>query len=195
MPVYRMTMTWTGFTGSPGYTNLYFINPEEPTLAIRNTTAGRVRTWFEAIKTTLPSTVQIAYPSEMEQITTETGVLMSTMPIDALANTVGTLVGTFASPVGACVNWSTSLIVNGRKLRGRTFLVPMGSAAFQTDGTLKDTDRTAIVTASNTLASYQDNLVLGIWHRPSLGGADGVAAQVASASVKDKAAVLRSRRD
>lgn len=188
-------MTWTGFTGSPGYTNLYFINPEVPTLAIRNTTAGRVRTWFEAIKTTLPSTVNVAYPSEMEQLETETGTLMASLPIDALANTVGTLVGNFASPTGACVNWTTSLIVNGRKLRGRTFLVPMGSAAFQTDGTLKDSDRTAIVTASNTLCSFQDNLVLGVWHRPAPGAADGVAAQVASASVKDKAAVLRSRRD
>ena len=188
-------MQWNGFTGAPGYTNLYFLNPEEPTLAIRDTTAGRVKTFFEQIKVALPSTVTIVFPNEMEELDTATGELLQTLPITTIANTVGNLVGTFASPAGACVNWSTSQIVNGRRLRGRTFLVPLGGASFQTDGTLKDTDRTAIINSANALCGFQDNLVLAIWHRPTLGGSDGVAAQVASASVTDKAAVLRSRRD
>ena len=188
-------MRWAGFSGAPGFTNLYFLNPEPPTLAIRNTTAGRVRTFLETCKTKLPSTVTISYPTEMEQLEIDTGALVGTLPIDTLTNTVGTLVGNFSSPTGACINWQTGLIVNGRRLRGRTFLVPLGGAAYQNDGTLNDGDRTAMATAATTLCSYQDNLVLAIWHRPSPGGSDGVAAQVSSASVTDKAAVLRSRRD
>lgn len=188
-------MTWTGFQGSPGYTNLYFINPEEPTLAIRNTTAGRVKSFFEAVKLMLPSTVNIAFPSEMEELATDTGVLQQTLPIDPIANSVGTQVGKFSSPTGAVVNWKTSLVVNGRLLRGRTFIVPLSVNAYDTDGTLNTTDRNNLATSAAALCSHQDNLVLAIWHRPSPGGSDGVSGQVASSSVKDKAAVLTSRRD
>lgn len=188
-------MTWTGFVGSPGYTNLYFINPEEPTLAIRDTTAGRVKAFFESVKLMLPSTVNVAFPSEMEELATDTGALQQTLPITAIANSVGTQVGKFSSPTGAVVNWKTSLVVNGRLVRGRTFIVPLSVNAYDTDGTLATTDRNNLATAASALCSHQDNLVLAIWHRPSPGGSDGVAGQVASASVKDKAAVLTSRRD
>lgn len=189
-------MRWSGFTGGPGYTNLYFLNPEEPTLAIRNTTATRVKAWFDALKVMMPSVVTIQFPTEMDEIDTATGDLTNTLPIDTIANAVGTQVGTYSAPTGACVNWATGQIVNGRRLRGRTFLVPLAGSIFQSDGTLNDANRTTMVTASTTLCSFQDNLVLAIWHRPTTpGGTDGVAAQVSSASVTDKAAVLRSRRD
>ena len=188
-------MRWSGFSGAPGYTNLYFLNPEVPTLAIRNTTAGRVRTFFDTIKSYLPSAVTITFPTEMEELDTATGDLEGTLPIDTLTNVVGTVPGAFSSPTGACVSWSTGQIVNGRRLRGRTFLIPLGQTSYQTDGTLLDAVRTGIVAAGTTLSSFQDNLVLAIWHRPAPGGSDGVAAQVGSASVTDKAAVLRSRRD
>ena len=190
-----MTMRWTGFVGSPGYTNLYFLNPEEPTEAIANTTAGRVRTWFDTLKAYLPSAVTITFPTEMEAIDTATGDLTGTIALTTLTNVVGSNAGAFASPVGACVNWSTGQIVNGRRLRGRTFLVPLSATHYQSDGTLVDASRTGMIAASSTLCSYQDNLVLAIWHRPTSGGSDGVAAQVSSASVTDRAAVLRSRRD
>jgi len=195
MPLYRMKMTWTGFVGSPGYTNLYFLNPEEPTLAIRDTTAGRVRTFFQGLTSYLSNQVNIAYPSEMEHVDTATGDLLDIQPLTGQANTVGTQTAGFSAAVGACVTWNTEQIVNGRRLRGRTFLVPLASAAYQTDGTLIDTTRTSINTAASALCNYNDNLVLSIWHRPSTGGSDGVAAEASSASVRDRTAVLRSRRN
>jgi hypothetical protein len=154
-----------------------------------------VRTWFDTIKTTLPTAVTIQFPTEMEEIDTATGDLVQALPIDVLTQVVGTTPGAFASPAGACVNWNTGHITNGRRLRGRTFLVPLAGTQYQTDGTLVDATRTTIVAASTTLVSYQDNLVLAIWHRPVTGGSDGEAAQVDSASVTDKVSILRSRRD
>lgn len=195
MPLYRFTVRWSGFVGAPGYTNLHFLNPEEPTLAIRDTTVSRVRTFFEAIKGELPNVVTLTYPTEFEELDTATGELLQTLDITPVAVTAGSAAGDYSAPSGACINWSTSQVVNGRRLRGRTFIVPMIATAYDLDGSLDNTRRTAMQTAANTLCSFQDNLVLAVWHRPTGGGSDGVAAQVSSASITDKAAILTSRRD
>jgi len=196
MPIFRMTMRWTGFTGAPGYTNFHFLDPQdEPTLAQFDAAATRVRTFFGAHNTWIPAGVTIEYPAVMEKFNTGTGALEGEFPITALTNTVGTGTGNWSSATGLCINWGTSLVVNGRRLRGRTFMVPLANLSFDTTGTLSTTTLNGSLAAANALIAATTSLALAVWHKPDPGTTNGLAAQVASASIKDKTAVLRSRRD
>lgn len=195
MPLYRATWTWSGFSGGPGYTNFHFLDPDPISQAGIDQTAARARTFWNAVKAFLPSTVTITEPTTFEEIDTGTGELLSENTWPGGAPLVGVLVGNYSAAVGACISWNTIGIVNGRKLRGRTFLVPLGSAAFDTAGTLKDADRTTMLNAANAFADASTGIDLAVWHRPQPNGSDGVAAGVTTANITDKTAVLRSRRD
>jgi hypothetical protein len=94
--------------------------------------------------------------------------------------------------------------VNFRRVRGRTFIVPIGGASLAGDGTLDATKQGNIQSAANTLvASAAATVQLVIWSRPfpgdpNNGGSfarDGSSHPVKSALVRDKVAMLRSRRD
>jgi hypothetical protein len=69
---------------------------------------------------------------------------------------------------------------------------------YDSTGTLLDSAVTTIQTQANALISQFNNanLRLHIWSRPSSPGADdGESHEVFQARVRDKVAILRSRRD
>lgn len=201
MSIIRLGLTWQGFSGAPGYTNLHFITAEgqppgeAPPQADLDAIPVKVRTFFNAIAIYLPSGVSVGFPGLVDEFDTATGELLDThnVPVSAVVN--GSSSGNYSSAAGACVNWHATGIVNGRRLRGRTFLVPLGATALGNDGTLNDTARTNIQAAATVLADSTSGLDLAVWHRPTPAGNDGAAGTVASATVKDKTAILRSRRD
>lgn len=199
MPLYRAQWRWTGFTGSPGYTTLHFLDPDPISQAGIDQTAARARTFWTAIKAHLPSSVVVNEPTILEEIESTTGALVAEHTMPAGTPHTGVLAGNFSSAVGACISWNGFGILNGRRMRGRTFLVPLGANAFDPDGTLDDAVRTSIVSAGNALADageLGDGIDLAVYHRPSaVGAADGVASGVVNCSVNDRGAVLRSRRD
>lgn len=201
MSVLRYTMVWQGFSGAPGYTSLHFITAEgqppgeAPPQADMDAIGPKVKTFFTAINNYLPGGVTISYPGTLDELDTATGELLDTHNVPVQTVTSGGGSGSYSAAVGACVSWHATGIVNGRRLRGRTFLVPLTVAAFATDGTLSDTARTAIQSAATALGDSTSGLDLCVWHRPTAAGNDGAAGTVVAATVKDKTAVLRSRRD
>lgn len=113
----------------------------------------------------------------------------------------GTVTGGNASPaaagVGACIGWSTGGIVNGskgpRKLRGRTYIVPLPVDAYENNGTLGAGTLTNLTTLASAIMAAGP---LAVWHRPSSPTAtDGNSYAVLSAKVRDRVAFLSSRRD
>lgn len=198
MDITRITARWGGFAGAPGYSNFYFssgfldggIFGEEAELL-----AGRVADAFEALSPVLPRNVTIDIEPEVAVIDSDTGVAQSFTSIDPPEVDLPTgSAQPFAGPAGAVVTWRTNDLRNGRRIRGRTFLVPLSTTAYQEDGSL-----TTI--ALNAVRGFGDAMVgnalqgdLGVWSRPQ-GGAGGVFASVVSFTVPDKVAVLRSRRD
>jgi len=198
MPLYRAKMTWTGFVGSPGYTNMYFLDPDPISASGLEQTAVRLHNFWDAIDGYLPSSVRINLPTVLEEVATATGELLAEHPFEPGTVIAGSGTASFASPAGACINWNTAGLINGRRIRGRTFIVPMHDGGYQSDGTLADAARTAIANAANTYANAGPGLGIdgAIWHRPSGPGAsDGAAAGITSATVRDRVAILRSRRD
>jgi hypothetical protein len=71
------------------------------------------------------------------------------------------------------VQWSTTAIVGGRRLKGRTFLAPLWNSGYDGSGTILLATQTTLQTASNALAAAG---TLVVWHRPTTpGGSDGVS--------------------
>lgn len=194
----RLKINWTGFIGAPGYTQLYFrdFSEGELTQAMADGFMGRVDTWLDAWVSSLPSTVSILIDPTVDVVNAESGELESFMSISPDTARVGSGAGTYAAPAGMCVNWSTNGVENGRRVRGRTFMVPITSAAMQSDGTIATSNLTALRTATTTFLAVGATGVHGVWHRPTAPGAnDGAWYATTAFTLPDKIAVLRSRRD
>lgn len=189
-------MTWNGWVGAPGYTNLHFSSAATPTGTELSQTMTKLHTFFDAFKTYLPNVVTIAFPTTFEEFDTASGTLEgahAVTPASTVTGTGGSAV--FSAAVGACINWKTALVINGRKLRGRTFMVPLQSLpSFEGNGTLGVTAQVAFESAAAALIAGT-GLPLFVWHRPDPGAGGGAASSVTAASVTDKTAILRSRRD
>jgi hypothetical protein len=194
----RVTVNWTGFNGAPGYTNLYFRDFETNGIdqAIADGAAAKVDTWLGAWDDFLPPSVAVQVDPTVEVIEATNGALLRfiTVPAKPLRQGAGT--GSYSAASGAVVNWYTDGVRNGRRIRGRSFMVPLAGNALATDGTLSDTALTTWRTATTTLISATGAGDMGVWARPSAPAAtDGSWTAASAFTIPDKAAVLRSRRD
>lgn len=193
MALLRITARWSGFSGAPGYTNFHFAH--EPAEGAKwDASNAAVRTFFNSIAGLLPTGVLIQFPTVGDVLDEGTGALEDTVPLAAQASVAGSGSTLHAAPVGMVVNWTTGIVVNGRRVRGRTFLVPMTNAVFAADGTPLPASVTTLQSAAAALIGNAATLTFVIWARPAPPGV-GVGAPVQGYSVPDIAAVLRSRRD
>lgn len=199
----RVRSRWQGFSGGPGYTVMHFRDFDssggvggDPDNTQASAAIDRVRTFFVAIAGLYPSAVSVQVEAEVDVIEHTTGELIDSLPGKAVGAVTGSTAANFSAPVGAVINWRTGTIRNGRRLRGRTFLVPLSNTVFDTTGTLSDAARSTLSTAAAGLAANTGTPDLFVYGRPSSkGAADGALGVVTSSSVPDMAAVLRSRRD
>jgi hypothetical protein len=196
--VLRVKSQWTGFSGAPGYTNLHFSEfvSEGYTQAMADGATAKTVAFWDAIKTVLPTVVTITVDPVVDIIQSDTGNLVGEFTTTPGAAKVGLQAGSYAGPAGACIAWGTTGIRNGRRIRGRTFIVPLGTASYEANGTLLAANLTAIQNAANGLIANTGVTDFTVWSRPSSSTAtDGVAFPATTAVVRDKVAVLRSRRD
>ena len=156
------------------------------------TAISAVHTFWSAIAPQLPGDVHIQVQNFGDVISDTTGELVDSWSADPVAVVNGGSGSKYAAPVGACVNWHTETVVGGRRLRGRTFLVPIESASFQTDGSLDNEARANLQGWADSLVSSESSSFV-VWHRGT--GSDGTFGLITAAQVPDKAVVLRSRRD
>jgi hypothetical protein len=151
------------------------------------------RTAYGSTGAFLPTGITVAFPSNIDVVEPGTGALITSVGVTPLGNLVGSDSGTYAAPAGACVTWRTSGFVGGHRVRGRTFLVPVGQAGLQNDGTPATTFINNALSAANALIASAPELL--VWHRPeSLAAGGGEVFPVLAAAVNDKAAMLTSRR-
>ena len=193
MTITRLTAQWSGFRGAPGYSNFFFDDAlsaegglDAAGLAIRN--------FFFAFRAQLPESCNIAVQGTADYIDEASGQITGTEDFSAPGTVSGNRGGGYSAATGAVVNWNTQDYVNGRRIRGRTFLVPLASAAFDAQGDIAALALTEIRDAANALVATTLDAPLCVWHRP-VGGAGGSSHVVTSATVPDLGAVLRSRRD
>lgn len=195
----KVTINWTGFSGAPGYTNLYFRDFESTGLdqPVIDGAVGKVDSWISSVAGRVPTSVRLRVARQVEIIEAADGQLLRFMQATTdTTERVGTGTGAYSAASGLVVNWYTGGVVRGRRVRGRTFIVPLAGNALDTDGSIAAAALTAMTTATTTLISTTGAGDLGVWSRPSAPGAtDGTWHLATSFTIPDKAAVLRSRRD
>lgn len=176
---------WSGLTGLPGVSVFYSGATTDITVELA--------TFFTSIQSLFPTALNWRIPASGDVLDEVSGALVS----DWTGGTGATVTGsggsaTYAAGVGAMIRWNTSTVYNSRRMRGRTFLTHMSTAAYQSDGTILATALTTLTNAANTFRSGTDAPLF--WHRP-VNGAGGAAIAATSVTVPDRVAWLRSRRD
>lgn len=184
----RITAQWTGWAGGPGYTRLRWSGALDGAAA--TDAAAEMRNFFSAIALYLPSAIRITWSGQAD-IYNDQGQLQAPVQYTPPAFVAGTDSSTaWSAASGACVQWLTDAFTNNRRIRGRTFLVPLAGSAYQTDGTLGSPFLSAVQDAVDALfASTPNNVVVSNEGRPSQQEHD-----VTGGICNDRAAVLRSRR-
>lgn len=194
MTMHRYQVSWQNWPGAPGVTS-FFTDP-----ASGNPDPAPLRTFFNALAGLLPSGLTITVPATGDLIEETTGQLAGTWTATPTPTVVtGTNTNTYAGNAGAVVHWLSTDVVNGRRVRGRSFLVPLGSSVFDTAGSLSSGTLTTIQTAAAALlASATWHPV--VWARPYTDPAGihpsrvGSKHPATSYRVPDLAISLRSRR-
>lgn len=164
-------------------------NPAPPTAAIAAA--------FDAMKQAMPVGITVTVPGSGETIDDTTGHLTGIWSTAQPAAVAFSGAQVCAAGVGACVSWTTGGIVPGKKgprrLRGRTFIVPVPTASYDGNGNLSAAATDAY---ANFAAALQAAGPLAVWHRPTtVGGSDGNSYGVVAHNVSRKVAFLKSRRD
>lgn len=192
-------MRWNGFQGAPGYSNFFYggVFNGTPTQTDAENAAQNVFSLGGYVRSFLPAEVSLQVQTDVEVVDEATGELQTVHNVAPRATLPGEAASApYSAASGAVITWRTGGVRNGRRVRGRTFLVPLATAAYQSDGTLAASTITALTTNLNTFLNPPDAIEMGIYARPSVKGAsDGAWFAATGFSVPDKVAVLRSRRD
>lgn len=195
----RVRTTLGGWTGSPGLSTFYFEPIAPPaTDAMAAEAVGRVRTFFDSIKTLMSTAWTAQVSSQVDTILDTTGELTGSLNGGTVAVVNGAGGSSAFGPPNIMLlgQLRTSQIVRGRTLKGRTYVGPVVGAKAQFL-VPQAADITTLSTALSALRApgvFLETLV--VWSRPTAPHAtDGSSANVVSTAVWGEWAQLRSRRD
>lgn len=152
-----------------------------------------VVTALQGIRPVMAGGVIATVPNTGDVIDDVTGTLTGVWSTTGGAAVAMTGYATGPAGVGACIGWQTGGIVYGKKLRGRTFMVPLSGDSYDSTGTLTANVLSVLGTFANAM---QASGPLAVWSRPNPAKARvGNSYGVVSNRIRDKVAILTSRRD
>lgn len=179
---------WNVPGGGSGFSVFHFTFAGSAPVA--QTIAANTRTFFNSLAASFPDDVQINFDTEVLD-KNDDGSLVAAWAVTPPAEVQGTNAGIYARAVGARVDWGTGTIVAGRRLVGRTYLVPMAASLFDSTGVITAASITTILNAANALITATGlNRPLRVWSRTHQ-----TSSVVTNAAVPPSGAVLRGRRD
>lgn len=188
MSLFRIQTVFSGVEGAPFLSTMYFTgDPLGPAGAVT-----AVDTFWDNLAGVMATGLLWTVNGEVSEINQETGALVDVHNVTP-AGGAGSAGGdrTPAATQGL-IKWNTGVVVNGRILRGRTF-IPCPNEA-QGAAAPNATYVLALATAGNNLIASPAGFQ--IWHRPTTPvAADGSSELVQACTAWNKYAVLRSRRD
>lgn len=198
--VFSVRAIWSGFQGAPGYSNFRFTGLG--TDAANNAAGAAVRTFFGAMSANFLTGWTITVQSEVTEWDVQTGLLVGVSTMTTPPSPVGgsATITQYAGGSGLAISWHTNTIFAGRRVQGRTFIVPV-VGVFETDGTLTTGAIASMKAAGDALIASGPG-DFSIWAKTfsvvtppakpvQIGGA---TASVTSCTVKDMASQLRTRR-
>ena len=189
----RCSVAWTNWPGAPGVSQMYLDD------TAGQTQVDAIRTFFNALTAFLPTGLTITVPNSGDTVDESTGKLTGTWSVGvAPANVVGAAPGVYAGNAGAVVHWLTSSVTRNRRIRGRTFIVPLVTG-YDTGGSLSTSAQSTLQTAASAFVGTAAGLV-HVWVRPVYQPKTqillraGMSGPITAARVPDLAVSLRSRR-
>jgi hypothetical protein len=202
MALARVNCAWQNWPGAPGVTTFFFST-------ISQARVDSLRTFFNSLAGLIPSNLTIQVPGSGDYIDEGAGGIGGSWSVGTTPTVVsGSGTGAYAGHAGAVIHWLTTGIVAGRRVRGRSFLVPLVSSAFESNGSLTSTAINTISTAGTTLLTAV-GADMSVWSRPvvahteydkltgtptSIAGRSGTGHAVTGIRVPDLSISLRSRR-
>lgn len=152
-----------------------------------------LQTFYNAIKGGLPTGLTILVQAEGESFDSATGAPAGTWSGGSSTGLTGGATGSYAQGVGGRIVWGTNGVTNNRRVRGSTYIVPLGGAYYSADGSIDDTFRLSAV--QNAINAFRSEVgpAFVIWTRPS-DEASGVVNSTTSGAMSDRVSWLRSRR-
>lgn len=199
MAMYRTKVKWTIPGAGTALSVLHWQGAETQLdgQAEANDAVAKTHAYLTPLLAIIPNVVKVQALAEVEEINPASGDLIGFWTGGTNAERSGTTSTTagWAAAAGAVISWYTAGIRNGRRVRGRTFVVPLSNECWDVDGTLKAASLTSLNNAANALRTGTDVTRLAVWGRPTGPGAtDGVVHVVLSHRIPDFSAILRSRR-
>lgn len=183
-------------SGGPGLITLYTRSTGSENGTTAQLTTDRLKNALTAGRAMFDAGTTFSSFGTVDDIDAATGNLTGFHDVTPWTVTGSAAGGSYAPlAVAVCATWKTLGIVRGRRVQGRTFLSPLAYAMMQADGT----PTAACLTAAQALAvAWLDNGLTDtfatVWARPRP-GQTGSAEDITAYFIKDKFAVLRSRRD
>jgi hypothetical protein len=198
--VYRVKLRWDGFVGAPGYSIFHFRDLSESggTLEGAQAATDKVDAFAEAIKGFIPYNSRLTVQSDVEVYESTNGELQTIIGVaaDPAHVSLATIGMNYSSAAGVCITWRSPQVRNSRRIRGRTFLVPLVAAVWGGDGIVAAGNMATLNAAASALRNDTGAPDLIVWARPTSPGAtDGELAAINSHNIGAAGAILRSRRD
>jgi len=197
MEIARLRTVWTGWTGAPGVTTMYYRKRTTSAwTAIPNQLIAQVQNAFAEVLPILNESVLVTTEGAIDIIEDTTGELLQTIN-GTQDQAYGSTSSNLAPPATAIqVRYHTNSVYRGHRVVGSTFLAPLAINASDDEGTPTVTALGLAEAFGETAAISSSYGQLVVWSRPtSKTASDGRALDVESVTVNDKFAVLRSRRD
>lgn len=195
--MYRIRAVSDGWQGGPGLTQWYFNDGSGGTTSGGGQAldiVNRVHGALSASTTLWSSDLTWTINPDVDILEPETGDLVDTYSVTAPSPVVGSASGTLGpADSGLCMHFHTNDIVTSHRVRGRTFLVPLGSGLQGTPAPNSGT-RAAVVALGDALKDTGTTPAqLVVWHRKK-GALAGSSHEVTSVTCSATFCVLRSRR-
>lgn len=180
---------WTGGPIGVGATVLHFQSIGSGTAAQQ--IADAVRACFDSLKAVAPSAVLWTFDTELKEIAPD-GTLLGVYPVTAPAAVAATGAGSYAAGTGAMVRHTTGVVLGGRRIQGRTFIVPLISSNYSTLGTISGATITTLNGAFTTLRTTTSGFgtPLSVWSRKNAS-----VTPVASSVCVSRVSTLATRND
>jgi hypothetical protein len=183
-------LVWSTPGGGTGYSVFHTAAPT--TAAEAQSAASAFHTFAQTILSYMPNEVSIVGDTEYRVLNDVTGTLTGVFSVSGGTGGSGSDTANYNRAAGARIDWGTNTIVGGRRLRGRTYIVPLGTGAFDSNGLVSAAGIAALANAGANLVDDLDAVQrpLVVWSRVY-----GQTATVTNVQIPPKGAILTGRRD
>lgn len=179
---------WATPGGGTGYSVFHCLTATSSTDAQGQ--ADAIRAFFFANRDLFPDDVSFTFDDEVIVLDV-TGNLIDVYPVTPPGGFAGTQTTVYNRAAGIRIDWNTGEIVVGRRLTGRTFMVPAAAGAYDSSGLVNSATISAVqTTATNLITALSTKGTMCVWSRTH-----ATQAAVTSGTVPNKGAILRGRRD